>query len=1032
MNTKKIFTDKIVLFFKKNYGFFFIPVFVFAVFLIAQASFGIYPFGNAVMSSYDMLAQENPFLEHFFSVFAGESGLFHTFYIGGGMDMFGSLAYCAISPFSFIFLLGGAGHTFHMVSFVLPLKVACSGITAFILVRKYFKAVPDYLAVVLALLYAYGGYLYVANTYIVWLDISIYMPLLICGFIRLVKNDDIRLFTVILACMIYACFSIVCFSFFLLFPCLTAYMIFCVDKSERKHKLTRMCFAFVIAVAAALPLMFPALYAYTKAGRNTGIFSEVFKVLSKSQLDNGKLVEHLYEKFTYIFCNSTFIFLGAYYFVCSKKGDKFATFSLAAFLILILPCVVDESMLLLNMGSYMSYALRFGFLLDGFGLVVAAKGLTLMLEKADSKAAEKSETEQIQAAPEGDKKGGKVALKPALGAAAICLLVCLGGFFTFRFFNFIYDGEYKTSGLVSAFMKWNSMTESNMPFKDYFPCFAHSEGGLETTFILFLAVTVVFVLSAVAIKYLKVKFRDIVCVLCVLSLSQTVFFNFSLVKGDRQSGSMENYSAYAEVVDKVNEVYGENYYRYKNYKYYISSDSPLVLHSYSHSLFSSMADAKNLTVQKTFGYTGNGQNSTKTDSGSAFADAVMGYKYVVYNLYDGDESNASGKKYYKNTGIYGFEKPCVEVVFKTGDKSRRVYSVKHTDCGLDGVVPHADIVLSAKKSAEGYDFYINGELFYSANAKSEVKTVKFVGHKVTAEVSGFKINGEDEFDALSAEKWKKSLGVYKVSGESSAYLKFGTADFASAEATVNYGKSSSYSNAFTALRLCLNNGDEISLQLNTPKYVVYENENALPMCAVVDGGELAVSSEGTSLKSAAEIAVYKFLSGKTGEKTSVTTADTANLKAYLENRKVDYKLAKNEIILPSITAEKGQYLYLNYVNLDGYEVKVNGKKTEFIENDLDFMIIELEEGENIVTVKYKSPYYKYVLFGVIAGGLVIALYFALKKKTPFVLEKAEAVIPYMAYALAAALVLFFIVFPIFVFLYKFFFKYAKLIFGKSA
>ena len=174
------------------------------------------------------------------------------------------------------------------------------------------------------------------------------------------------------------------------------------------------------------------------------------------------------------------------------------------------------------------------------------------------------------------------------------------------------------------------------------------------------------------------------------------------------------------------------------------------------------------------------------------------------------------------------------------------------------------------------------------------------------------------------------------------------------------------------------------------------------------------------------------LIGKNSGKTSVTASDTAKLKTYLEKRKVDYKLAKNEIIIPPVTAERGQYLYLNYVNLDGYEVKVNGKKTELVENDLDFMVIPLEEGENVVTVKYKSPYYKYILFGVIAGGLIIALYFVLKKKTPFVLEKAEAVIPYMAYALAGALVLFFLVFPIFVFLYKFFFKYLKLIFGGGA
>ena len=95
------------------------------------------------------------------------------------------------------------------------------------------------------------------------------------------------------------------------------------------------------------------------------------------------------------------------------------------------------------------------------------------------------------------------------------------------------------------------------------------------------------------------------------------------------------------------------------------------------------------------------------------------------------------------------------------------------------------------------------------------------------------------------------------------------------------------------------------------------------------------------------------------------------------------------------------------------------------------MIIPLEEGENTVTIKYKSPYYKFIALGFIAGGLIVALYVLLKKKAGVALEKAEYVIPYMAYALAAVLLLFFIVFPIFVFLYKFLFKYLKMIF-KSA
>ena len=1021
MSFKCFIKEKTLPFLKKNYGWFVIPIFVLAVFAIAQASFGIFPFGKAIMASYDMLAQECPFLEHIFSFLEGESGLFHSFFIGGGMDMFGSLAYCVISPFSFLFLLGGKGNTFYMVSIVMPLKVATAGLTAYYFIRKYFKNIPEYLSVTLALLYAYGGYLYVANTYLVWLDISICMPILMCGFMNLIKKDSIKVFSISLACMIYACFSIACFSFFMLFPVLVAYMIFCVPKEERKHKLTRMCFGFVLAVAMALPLIFPALKAYAQAGRNTGLFSEIFKIYSKSQLNNGKLVEHLYEKFTYIFCNSTFIFLGSYYFVRSEKGDKFALFAVVALIILIVPCIVDESMLLLNMGSYMSYALRFGFLLDAFGLAVAAKGLSLMLENNAAKNAETIDGE------EGEKED-KSTPKQIIGMICVCALVCVGVFFTFRFFNFIYDGEFKSNGLVSAFMEKFSLTESNMPFSGFFPNFAHSEGGLETTFILMSVVLIIFVITALIVKFLNVKLKDIACVMCILALSQPIFFNFSLVKGDRQSGSKENYDVYEQLVEGVNDTYGENYYRYKNYKYYISSDSPIVLGSYGHSVFSSMAATKNITVPDFFGYASNGQNSTKTHNGTTFSDAVMSYKYVVYNLYDGDDSNGKNKNYYKATEIYGYEKPCVEVWKKSGGESTRIFSAEKPTGDLANVTRGNDIKLSAKQVEGGYEFYINDKPFYAFNTSEAVNKARVVGHYITAEVKNFTVDGETVMNGVEATGWTKNDGTYRLSGASSSYLTCTNRDFETTEVLYNFTKSSKYSNAFVALRLCFADGTEYSVQVNTAKYGVYENELAFPSCAVVDGGNIVIDDDMD--ENARMVAVYDFLNGeKSGIKGSISTSDIRALKTKLEERKVEYKLAKNEIILPEITAKKGQSLYLNYANLEGYEVKVNGKVREMKDNPLDFMIIDLDEGVNNVTIKYKSPAYKYILLGVIAGGLILALYEVLKKKLPVALEKAEIVIPYLAYALAAALAGFFIVFPTGVFLYKFFFKYLKIIFG---
>ena len=136
----------------KYYGYFLIPLFVFAVFGASYIHFDVWPFGDAMISNYDLLAQIAPFIEHFFDVLDGTSGLFHTFHIGGGMDMFGSLAYCVISPFTPLFLLGEQGNVIFMVSIVLPLKFACVGLAGFYFVRKLFGSIPQYIAICLALL----------------------------------------------------------------------------------------------------------------------------------------------------------------------------------------------------------------------------------------------------------------------------------------------------------------------------------------------------------------------------------------------------------------------------------------------------------------------------------------------------------------------------------------------------------------------------------------------------------------------------------------------------------------------------------------------------------------------------------------------------------------------------------------------------------------------------------------------------------------------------------------------------------------
>lgn len=1048
--------EKILPFFNKNYGFFVIPVFIFLVFGIAEACFGIWPFGYTCMSSYDHLAQVCPLLEHYFAFFDGTDGLFHTFFVGGGMDLFGSLAYCTISPFTFVFLLGGKGNVINMISIVLPLKVSCAAVAALLFLKRYFKDIPYYLSVVMAILYAFGGYLYVANTYVNWVDLMIYMPVLVSGFIRFIRTDRLTMFVIGLILNIYTCFSISCFSFFSLFPILVLYVVICVNKEEKTHKLARLCFGFVLGIAISLPLLIPAFYAFKVSSRNTGLFSEIFKTYTKNQIEDGKLVQHLYEKLTYFLCNSTFVFLGAVYFVRSEKGDKFAFFSIFAFLILIIPCLVEESMSLLNMGSTYSYTYRFGFLMDMFGLYISAKSVSsiLALDGETSRAAEKTTDGAAENASEVgrsvgalDKKSKKpfsefsAGKKTFIALLVVSVLVTLGGIFTFSFFRFILNGDYKNNKLVEKMVEWFSLSSDNMPFDGFFACFAHSCGGLEAIVVLFLAATVIFIVATLFVKFKLVKFKEVASLLCVLSLSQCVFYGFATVKGNRQGGSKENYDQYSSMIEQIKENYGDEYSRLKSHDYYISGDSPLTLRNYTYSIFSSVTDAENFRVKRAFGYSG-GTNSIRSNGGSTFADAFMSYRFEVYDFYCRENKSnhtacmpsAERNSYLKRTDIYAWSKPVLDVRKKENGSGKNVslYSVQPDYNGVfKDVIPYRDIVFSVRREDGKLTFSVNGmEVYTTGELSAEPDTVKVVMNRVTnAEASEFTLDGLAQASLTASSGCKKNGDKYTFSYSDSnmtGYLTYKNADdFKTSEVKIGY-EGVRDSNAFIGLRVTLKNGEQYWIQANTPRYTVYENTLSLPSCMVVDGENIVYDEDDSRSKK--EIAVYEFLSGTSFGGSSVSKSNINALKKKLDGREVRYELKRNEIVLPTITAEKGQSLFINYVNIKGYEVKVNGVKREMKTNPTGLMVIPLDEGENTVTIKYRSPYYKYMLAGFAIGAIIVALYLLLTRKFSGFVAKCEKVVAIAAVVLAAALILFFFVFPTGLFLKKFFFDYLKLIF----
>ena len=73
--------ERAVGFLKRNFALFFAPLFVCVLYFIQIALYGVYPFGDYTVASYDLSAQICPFIEHLFDVIDGRSSLFYSYAI---------------------------------------------------------------------------------------------------------------------------------------------------------------------------------------------------------------------------------------------------------------------------------------------------------------------------------------------------------------------------------------------------------------------------------------------------------------------------------------------------------------------------------------------------------------------------------------------------------------------------------------------------------------------------------------------------------------------------------------------------------------------------------------------------------------------------------------------------------------------------------------------------------------------------------------------------------------------------------------
>lgn len=913
---REMFKQKMNAFFNRNYALFFAPLLVATLYIAALVMYDVAPFGDKyTAASYDLSAQICPFIEHLFDVLQGKSTLTYSYAIVGGADVTGTFLYFFISPFSFLFLIFGDGKVAHASSIVMIFKLAAIAFAGTWFAKKQFQNIPDYIAIVIGAAYAYCGYMFVANTYINWMDFLMYMPFCVAAFRYFVKTGKFVYFSVSVACCIYTCFSIACFSLFTVFPALIAYALICVEREDRKLFITRLCLSLVVAILIALPVLLPALGAYTRSARGGNLFENVwygYSVSSDGSVGDfnsssflDTYAQSLYRKWSYIIADSAFLALTVFWFIRTGLKDKFARFMLVAAVLTLLPLIVDESMNLLNMGSYMSYALRFGFLnaiyflggaclaVDGWcydkacaydGKPLYTDVLMKNLQDEDLVKEELQETEegyQVIQSPIPIKSVKPFRKKP------IVSYVCMGLLVTLALIAVVIIAFIALKGGEKLFWSLFIKDEELLNSIDGFSArLAHSLGGIEVIVIPCVFVVLLVASGCFMVACRKISPRFLSFMLIAVVGMQIVFYNSHLVAGNSSTQHV-NIGHYQDICAILNEK-DEGYFRVKDYDDKMTACVPFSGNANSFSVFSSVIDKDNFATYQLFGYLGNGKNSFKSGHNSKkynrsdeFGDSFLGYKYFIKYINPNDKNNT------------------VEQLLEKFEKS-----------------------------------------------KTYLK----------------KVMVEDEKGNL--------------------------------------------------------------VHLHRGNFYVYENDIVFPLGFRVDGGEgyrFEVESISNSTnRRINQAALYKYLRGKdlykfTGSQY-VTPKSATELSKYLWDKAADVKVTKGKITA-KVTAEEGENLILNFVASKGYKVTVNGRKIDLVDNDLKFLLIPLEAGENKVVCTYSSPYVKYAAVGFGGGIIALLLVWLILKKTKLV-DALAGVISWVGILLAVGVTAFFMLYPTCVFAVK--------------
>ncbi len=228
--------------------------------------------GRSFIWTSDGFKQHFLFLENFYQTIKNAQNGISTFSwnLGLGLDQIGQLSYYVLGdPFNFISLLFPFKCLKYVYSFLVILRLYFVGIS-FIAYCNYHKK-SRFASLIGALIYTFSGYIFFAAVrHPFFINAAIWLPLMLLGIDKILKEDKFKLFT-----FISAISAISNYYFFYMITILT--LIYAIIKYWNEYKengiksfwskFVKTALCYIIGVLSASILLLPTIYAFVNNSR---------------------------------------------------------------------------------------------------------------------------------------------------------------------------------------------------------------------------------------------------------------------------------------------------------------------------------------------------------------------------------------------------------------------------------------------------------------------------------------------------------------------------------------------------------------------------------------------------------------------------------------------------------------------------------------------------------------------------------------------------------------------------------------------